>query len=84
MNPEQFAYWLQGFVENNEDYHPTLEQWNSIKAHLATVFRKITPVSVPNAPTIPPLPIWPTPGAPVTPEFPKYSPWDPIPNPILC
>jgi hypothetical protein len=43
MNPEQFAYWLQGFVELNKGAEPTSEQWQSIKEHLATVFTKVTP-----------------------------------------
>jgi hypothetical protein len=42
MTPEQFAYWLQGFAELNED-QPTPEQWASIREHLATVFTKETP-----------------------------------------
>lgn len=42
MTPEQFAYWLQGFAENN-GARPTEVQWRSIKDHLATVFVKETP-----------------------------------------
>lgn len=42
MTPEQFAYWLQGFVELSGQ-HPTEAQWNGIKAHLQTVFNKVTP-----------------------------------------
>lgn len=42
MNSEQFAYWLQGFVELNGS-EPTAEQWQSIKDHLKTVFVKVTP-----------------------------------------
>jgi hypothetical protein len=42
MTPEQFAYWLQGYAEMNGS-PPSPEQWNMIKAHLATVFRKVTP-----------------------------------------
>lgn len=42
MTPEQFAYWMQGFVELNGGM-PTPEQWQSIKEHLATVFNKVTP-----------------------------------------
>jgi hypothetical protein len=42
MSPEQFAYWLQGFVELNAE-HPTAAQWKSIREHLATVFHKVTP-----------------------------------------
>lgn len=44
MTPEQFAYWLQGFAEMKIDKEPpTREQWNSICAHLKTVFNKVTP-----------------------------------------
>lgn len=42
MTSEQFAYWLQGFVELNGS-EPTTEQWQSIKDHLKTVFVKVTP-----------------------------------------
>lgn len=42
MTPEQFAYWLQGFAELNQQ-PPTAEQWQSIRDHLATVFKKVTP-----------------------------------------
>lgn len=42
MEPLQFAYWLQGFSELNEG-PPSPEQWQSIKEHLATVFKKVTP-----------------------------------------
>lgn len=42
MTSEQFAYWLQGFVELNGS-EPTAEQWQSIKDHLKTVFMKVTP-----------------------------------------
>lgn len=42
MTSEQFAYWMQGFVELN-GATPTDEQWQSIKEHLATVFVKVTP-----------------------------------------
>lgn len=43
MTPEQFTYWIQGFVELNDGKMPTPEQWQSIQDHLKTVFRKITP-----------------------------------------
>lgn len=49
MTPENFTYWLQGFVELNGE-QPTPEQWKSIKEHLQTVFKKVTPeVSVSNS-----------------------------------
>lgn len=43
MTPENFVYWLQGFVEMNGQENPTPEQWNSIRDHLKTVFIKVTP-----------------------------------------
>lgn len=45
MTPEQFAYWLQGFAELNNGTPPSAEQWKSIREHLATVFKKVTPLS---------------------------------------
>jgi hypothetical protein len=49
MTPEQFAYWLQGFVELTQGQTPNPAQWKSIQAHLNTVFNKVTPpVEVPN------------------------------------
>lgn len=41
MNAQEFAYWLQGFVELHGEM-PTPEQWQSIKEHLAMVFVKVT------------------------------------------
>lgn len=43
MNEQQFAYWLNGFAELNGDVPPTADQWKSIREHLATVFKKVTP-----------------------------------------
>lgn len=43
MEPIQFCYWLQGFAELNAS-PPTLEQWQAIRDHLQTVFKKVTPV----------------------------------------
>ncbi len=43
MTLEQFAYWLQGFVELGKGAAPTPEQWKSIREHLDTVFKKVTP-----------------------------------------
>ena len=43
MTPEQFCYWLQGFVELSGDCLPTQEQWKSIREHMQTVFQKVTP-----------------------------------------
>lgn len=43
MEPEQFVYWLQGFVETNGGIPPTKEQWSMICDHLKTIFHKTTP-----------------------------------------
>lgn len=42
MTPENFVYFLQGFVELNGN-PPTPEQWQSIKEHLQLVMTKVTP-----------------------------------------
>lgn len=55
MTSEQFAYWLQGFVELNGS-EPTPEQWQSIKDHLKTVFVKVTPEVRQIGPSIPSFP----------------------------
>lgn len=41
MTPENFAYWLQGFVELH-GAPPSAEQWEQIKAHLNLVFERKT------------------------------------------
>lgn len=41
MTPENFAYWLQGFVELSGST-PTEEQWEVIKQHLQLIFVKVT------------------------------------------
>lgn len=43
MSHEQFLYWLQGFAELSGDTPPTPAQWKSIREHLATCFKKVTP-----------------------------------------
>jgi len=72
MTSEQFAYWLQGFVELNSSMEqPTAEQWKAIGQHLQTVFRKVTPpvqeqrgpvIASPALPTYPPFPMNPRVG----------------------
>ncbi|MGU1528639.1 hypothetical protein ACSEOK_26995 [Pseudomonas aeruginosa] len=42
MTPEQFTYWLQGFVELNGAL-PNETQWLQIKDHLKLVCEKRTP-----------------------------------------
>jgi hypothetical protein len=43
MTPEQFAYWLQGFVELTETRQFSEQQTQIIKDHLKLVFDKRTP-----------------------------------------
>lgn len=60
MTPEQFAYWLQGFAEISQKA-PTEKEWQVIKDHLATVFKKVTPdrtITSPE-PSVSPGKIWP-------------------------
>lgn len=85
MTPEQFCYWLQGFGELSAD-PPTPEQWQSIKEHLGTVFKKVTPVApgqrgsdwggVPGpAPYVGPLgPVFPQQAPPQPPAYPGQPP----------
>lgn len=42
MTPEQFVYWLQGFMEMTDSKMITVKQLDMIKAHLNTVFKKET------------------------------------------
>lgn len=42
MTFDQFAYWLQGFVELTGGIPPTQEQWDSIIEHLGLIFNKVT------------------------------------------
>lgn len=43
MTPQDFVYWLQGFVELQNPDELTKEQWQTIKDHLALVTNKVTP-----------------------------------------
>jgi hypothetical protein len=43
MTPEQFVYWLQGFMEMADPTTLTEKQTQQIKDHLALVFDKQTP-----------------------------------------
>lgn len=43
MEPRDFCYWLNGFIElNKTDEPPTDNQWKIIKEHLALVMTKQT------------------------------------------
>jgi hypothetical protein len=43
MTAEQFAYWLQGFMELTSMNHLSTTQFQIVKDHLALVFNKQTP-----------------------------------------
>lgn len=47
MTPENFCYWMKGFVElseyKSENVPPSIDQWRSILDHLELVFDKVTP-----------------------------------------
>jgi len=45
MTPEQFTYWLQGFIEINDPKTIGEKETQIIKDHLSTVFKKVTPNS---------------------------------------
>ena len=64
MTPEQFTYWLQGFMEISNPTTLNETQTQVIKDHLALVFNKQTPdrTSVPPLAPMPtsPYPMWET------------------------
>jgi hypothetical protein len=51
MTPEQFTYWLQGFMEILDPTMIHEKETQIIKDHLKTVFNKVTPEYI-NTPTI--------------------------------
>jgi hypothetical protein len=84
MTPEQFAYWLQGWTEMEPNEVPSPAQWAMIKAHLKTVFTKVTPNLNPPFSPVPSVP-WPpitNPASPNTP-YPFDNPFRPGPD-IIC
>jgi hypothetical protein len=75
MNEHDFCLWLQGFAELNT-HPPTPEQWQSIREHLQTVFKKVTP-DVKGSPF--PIPLFPDESIVIAPnwEVPMF-PHDPM------
>lgn len=76
MDAQNFAYWLQGFVELTQGQTPNPAQWKSICEHLQTVFHKITPpVSVPS--------VVPTPDSSTGVDWQKYFQQHPATGQVL-
>lgn len=44
MTPENFAYWLQGYVELTDGKLPDKKTWKHIIDHLNLLFKKETPL----------------------------------------
>lgn len=96
MTPENFAYWLQGFVELTQGQTPNPAQWKSIQEHLGEVFTKVTPAVAP--PKVDSKPVeadvqkilreWNERGTQPTPTFPPQPyQWGPLgypPGTIIC
>jgi hypothetical protein len=62
MTAEQFAYWLQGFMEVADPIELDSSQTAIIKDHLALVFNKQTPDRT--VPGVPANPTWSQPTMP--------------------
>lgn len=84
MTPEQFCYWMQGFVELSGGFPPTAEQWHSISEHLQTVFNKKTPPV--SAPTINPARVPPQVDPTTVKPYDGYrqGDWPFKPSDIIC
>lgn len=71
MTPEQFVYWLQGFMEMADPSSLSETQTQQIKDHLKLVFDKQTPDRT--YPSTDPFPKWqdpyPLPQSPFTPKW---------------
>lgn len=46
MTPENFCYWLQGFIEIEKPVKLEESQLQEIRNHLNLVFNKLTPIVV--------------------------------------
>ena len=46
MTPDQFCYWLQGLMELQNPKTLNETQVQSIKDHLATICKKVTPIII--------------------------------------
>lgn len=80
MEPRDFCYWLQGWLEIQKPTTITPEQVQEIKNHLDLVFKKVTP-NLGGSPRLPfpfPPPVnEPEPLRPMFPYPPSKTPWNP-------
>lgn len=62
MTPENFCYWLQGFIEIGNPENITAAEIQVIKDHLQLVFKKETPVRMGGLNPVYPRPNYPNEG----------------------
>jgi len=65
MTPENFVYWLQGYLELTEINVLSEDQLKKIKEHIALVLKKETPIWIGSGTTLT-IPPFGTPPYPIT------------------
>ena len=86
MTPEQFVYWLQGYLEMQNPATLDFNKTQMIKDHLKTVFNKVTP-DIPTEKVPTPYPVsTPSQSPSVFPDWKVYEPYQPFCNPhvVTC
>jgi hypothetical protein len=85
MTPQEFTYWLQGYMEVADPETIGEKETAMIKEHLALVFNKVTTTIKEDVPFCSPkegtgTPFVPPPFEPYIPPAPNIQPWDTLPN----